>query len=105
MASPPHACDFGWKAPSFRLPSTDGRVLSFIDVAGPKGTLIMFLCNHCPYVLSALDRIIRDSHDLRALCIGAAAICSNDAAAYPEDSFPRLRDLASKHSFLFSVPA
>lgn len=101
MASTPPVCDFGWKAPSFRLPATDGKVLSYIDIAGPKGTLVMFLCNHCPYVLSALDRIIRDARELRTLGIGVAAICSNDATAYPEDSFDRMRDLARQQNFPF----
>lgn len=101
MATAPPICNFGWKAPLFRLPATDGRVLSFIDIAGPKGTLVMFLCNHCPYVLSALDRIIRDAHDLKALGIGVAAICSNDATAYPEDSFENMQKLAHEHGFPF----
>ncbi len=101
MATTPPVCAFGWKAAPFRLPSTDGRTLNFIDIAGPKGTLVMFLCNHCPYVLSALDRIIRDARDLKAIGIGVAAICSNDAATYPEDSFERMRALARERDFPF----
>lgn len=101
MAASPPVCEFGWKAPNFRLPATDGRVLSFIDIAGPKGTLVMFLCNHCPYVLSALDRIIQVSLDLKPEGIGVVAICSNDAIAYPEDSFERMQDLARERDFPF----
>jgi peroxiredoxin len=101
MAATPPVCNFGWKAPSFRLPATDGRMLGLIDIAGPKGTLVMFLCNHCPYVLSALDRIIRDARDLKTLGIGVAAICSNDASAYPEDSFENMQELAREKNFPF----
>ncbi|MCC5968564.1 MAG: thioredoxin family protein [Pararhodobacter sp.] len=99
-ASPP-VCDFGWKAPNFRLTATDGKSLSYIDIAGQKGTLVMFLCNHCPYVMAALERIIRDARDLYRLGIGVAAICSNDATAYPADSFERMRELAQEHAFPF----
>ena len=86
----PPVCDFGWKAPDFRLPATDGKTYSLADIAGPKGTLIMFICNHCPYVLAVKDRIIRDARDLGALGIGVGAISSNDAAAYPADSFEKM---------------
>lgn len=94
-------CDFGWKAPGFRLPATDGRTISFMDIAGTKGTLVMFLCNHCPYVMGALDRIIRDARELRKLGIGVAAICSNDADAYPADSFEQMKELAEARRFPF----
>ncbi|RMF41784.1 MAG: thioredoxin family protein [Alphaproteobacteria bacterium] len=101
MAEQTPICDFGWKAPDFTLPATDGRVLSLKDIAGPKGTLIMFICNHCPYVKAVLDRIIRDARDLSALGIGVAAICSNDAAEYPEDSFENMKALAERMAFPF----
>lgn len=100
-AATPPVCDFGWKAPGFSLPATDGRTYSLSDVAGPNGTLVMFICNHCPYVLAVLDRIIRDAHDLAPHGIGVAAICANDADAYPADSFPKMRELAEKHGFPF----
>jgi peroxiredoxin len=100
MASPP-VCDFGWKAPGFRLPATDGRTLSLDDIRGPRGTLIMFICNHCPYVLGALDRIQRDAADLAGLGIGTAAICSNDAATHSADSFPNMRQMAERRGFAF----
>ncbi|MBN2905534.1 MAG: thioredoxin family protein [Rhodobacteraceae bacterium] len=94
MAVSPPVCDFGWKAPDFTLPGTDGRDWSLGDVQGPNGTLIMFICNHCPYVIAVRDRIIRDAVALQALGIGVAAISSNDAAAYPQDSFAKMKELA-----------
>ncbi|MBL9060104.1 MAG: redoxin domain-containing protein, partial [Mangrovicoccus sp.] len=87
MAVSTPICDFGWKAPDFRLPATDGRTLSLADIRGPKGTLVMFICNHCPYVLAVLDRVLRDARELAAEGIGVAAICANDAESYPDDSF------------------
>ncbi|MFT6774122.1 MAG: peroxiredoxin [Paracoccaceae bacterium] len=101
MAVQPPMCEFGWQAPGFSLPSTDGRVLSMPDVAGPNGALVVFMCNHCPYVLAVLDRILRDARDLAALGIGVAAICSNDAAAYPEDGFERMARMATARAFPF----
>ena len=100
MAVSPPVCDFGWKAPGFRLPGVDGRTYGFADVAGPKGTLIIFMCNHCPYVKAVLDRIIRDARDLAALGIGVAAVSSNDADAYPEDSFDEMKKLALPFPYL-----
>ncbi len=101
MAATPPLCDFGWRAPDFSLPGTDGRRASFADVAGANGTLIIFMCNHCPYVKAILDRIIRDANDLRTLGIGVAGICSNDADAYPADSFEKMRELAREMAFPF----
>lgn len=101
MAVSPPVCDFGWKAPDFTLPGTDGRDWSLGQIAGPKGALVMFLCNHCPYVQAVLDRILRDARDLQALGIGVVAISSNDAAAYPEDSFDKMRELARAKGFPF----
>ena len=101
MAATPPVCDFGWKAPGFTLPATDGQSYSFDQIAGPKGTLVMFICNHCPYVLAVLDRILRDARDLHPLGVGVAAICSNDATTHPADSFPEMQRLARDHAFPF----
>jgi peroxiredoxin len=101
MAVTPPVCDFGWKAPGFTLPGTDGRDWSFEAIRGPKGTLIMFICNHCPYVQSVLDRILRDGAALIAAGIGVAAISANDVATYPEDSFDNMVRLARDRAFPF----
>ncbi|MEM1233515.1 MAG: thioredoxin family protein [Pseudomonadota bacterium] len=100
-AATPPICDFGWKAPAFTLPATDGRMLSLSDVAGKHGTLLMFICNHCPFVLAILDKIERDAADLEALGVGVAAICSNDGAAYPADSFPKMQEMAREREWAF----
>lgn len=91
MAVSPPACDFGRPAPHFSLPEPmTGRRVSLGDVRGAGGTLVMFICNHCPYVQAVMDRIIRDARDLAAHGIGVVAISSNDAAAYPDDAPDRI---------------
>ncbi len=102
MAETTPVCDFGWPAPDFRLPGTDGRIHTLADIRGPKGTLVMFICNHCPYVQAVIDRIVRDARDLAALGIGTVAISSNDVEAYPEDSFAHMKEVAEAHGFPFS---
>ncbi|MDX6748839.1 thioredoxin family protein [Geminicoccaceae bacterium 1502E] len=101
MAMVPRVCNFGEKASPFELPATDGRVLRLADIAGRKGTVIVFLCNHCPYVKAIIDRLIRDARDLEPLGVRMAAICSNDAAAYPEDGFEEMRRWAREKEFPF----
>lgn len=101
MAVETPLCDFGWPAPAFDLPGIDGRRWSLEQVRGPKGTLVMFICNHCPYVQAVADRIVRDVRDLQALGIGVAAIMSNDVTAYPEDSFDNMTAFAERHGFCF----
>lgn len=100
MATPP-LCDFNWTAPEFSLPATDGKSYNLQDLRGGNGLLIMFICNHCPYVLAILDKIKRDAVDLQALGIGVAAICSNDAKTYPDDSFPNMLRMAEREGFSF----
>jgi peroxiredoxin len=97
----PPICDFGWKAPAFTLPGTDGRDWSLDQIKGPRGTLLMFICNHCPYVQAVMDRIVRDAKDLQAIGIGVAAISSNDANDYPQDGFANMKIEALKHGFSF----
>jgi peroxiredoxin len=94
-------CAFGWKAPDFRLKGIDDKTWSLADICGPNGTLIMFICNHCPYVKAAVSRIVRDARALVALGIGSAAICSNDAVQYPEDSFENMKAFARAHGLPF----
>jgi peroxiredoxin len=101
MAESTPVCDFGWKAPAFRLPATDGKIYTLDELKGLNGTLIMFICNHCPYVQAILDRLIRDTADLAKLGIASVAISSNDAESYPEDSFERMRELAIERGFPF----
>lgn len=101
MAESTPVCDFGWKAPAFRLPATDGRTYALDDLKGPNGTLVMFICNHCPYVQAVLDRIVRDARDLAALGVATVAISANDAEAYPEDGFAHMKEVASAHAFPF----
>jgi len=101
MATAPPICDFGWKARAFELPATDGKIYSLSEIRGPKGTLIAFICNHCPYVKSVIDRLVRDAKDLQAAGVGVAAICANDAVEYPDDSFANMKTFAQKHGFTF----
>ncbi len=101
MAAVPPLCDFGWKAIDFDLLGIDGKRYSLADVRGPKGTLVMFICNHCPYVRSIAERIARDTRDLAAVGIGSVAIMPNDTENYPEDSYENMKDFAAKHGFTF----
>ncbi len=94
-------CDFGRPAPDFRLVATDGRTLGLADVRGERGLLVMFICNHCPYVKAIRDRLIRDAAALRAEGIGSCAIMSNDPTDYPEDSFANMQRVAREYDFPF----
>ena len=87
--------EIGSIAPEFRLPGTDGRAHALADLRGPNGTLVAFICNHCPYVKAIRERLVRDARDLQALGVGVVAISSNDAVGYPEDSFENMRRIAA----------
>ena len=91
MAVTPPVCDFNWPASDFTLPATDGKTYSLNDLKGKNGTLVMFICNHCPYVISILDKLKRDARDLQKLGIGVIAINANDADEYPDDSFENMQ--------------
>jgi len=93
--------ELGKPAPDFRLEGTDGKTYTLADVGGPKGTLVMFICNHCPYVKGAIDRIVRDCKELEALGIGSVAIMSNDTTAYSADSFDNMKRFAADHGLSF----
>ena len=101
MAATAESTVLGTPAPQFRLPATNGKTCALQDVAGPKGTVIVFICNHCPYVKAVIDRLVQDAKVLMAEGIGFAAICSNDAENYPEDSFDNMKRFAEKHGFPF----
>lgn len=101
MAVSTPICDFGWSAPDFTLPATDGKTYSLNEIKGEKGTLIIFMCNHCPYVKAVLDRLISDARELQGLGIGIAAISANDVVNYPEDSFEKMGELAEAKAFPF----
>ncbi len=94
-------CNFGWIAPEFRLLATDGRFYKLAELRGPNGLLLMFICNHCPYVKAVIGRIVRDSRELQAQGLGVAAIMSNDPADYPEDSFDNMLRVARENGFSF----
>jgi peroxiredoxin len=94
-------CDFGWKAPDFRLPGVDGKWWTPTDAMGEKGLLVMFICNHCPYVKAIRPRLVRDLAELRQHGIHAIAIMSNDATEYPEDSFDNMKQVAAEFDFPF----
>jgi peroxiredoxin len=94
-------CDFGWKAHDFALKGTDGKTYSLADVRGPNGTLVVFLCNHCPYVKGSIDRIVAEARALSEIGIGTIAIMPNDTKAYREDSFENMKTFAASHKFSF----
>jgi len=101
MAAVPPVCDFGWKAPHFTLPATDGATYTLQDLRGSRGTLVAFICNHCPYVKAVIGRLVRDAGDLKALGVSTVAISSNDALTYPEDGFAEMKAFAERHAFPF----
>ena len=101
MAPIPPLCDFGWKAPAFKLPGIDGKVHALENLRGPKGTLIAFICNHCPYVKTIVGRLVRDAAELQGLGIATVAICANDALSHPEDSLDNMKIFARQGGFAF----
>jgi len=101
MAATADPLQRGFAAPDFSLPGIDGRTYTLADLRGPKGLLVMFICNHCPYVQAVADRMVRDARELRALGVHAVAISSNDVSAYPEDSFDNMKLFAVQHGFGF----
>jgi peroxiredoxin len=94
-------CKFDWPAVDFDLPGVDGKRHSLASVKGERGLLLMFICNHCPFVQSIRDRIVRDARDLQSAGIGSVAIMANDPVDYPEDSFDNMRSVAEQFNFSF----
>lgn len=101
VSTPTPVCNFGWKAVDFDLPGVDGQRHSLASARGPNGLLVMFICNHCPYVKAVLDRIVRDTRELATRGIGSIAIMSNDPNEYPEDSWDNMVKIAQTHDFPF----
>ena len=94
-------CDFGLPAIDFSLLGIDNKMWTLEDCRGENGLLIMFICNHCPYVKSIMDRLVRDTKALKQLGVNTVAIMSNDAAEYPGDSFENMQRIAQQQQFSF----
>ena len=94
-------CDFGQKALPFELKSTENKIISLNDIKGENGTLIMFICNHCPYVKAVTKEIVEDCNELKKIGINSVAICSNDFVNYPEDSFENMIKFSNDNQFNF----
>ena len=91
----------GIKAPTFSLKGVDGEVYTLDDIMGPNGAVVVFICNHCPYVKAITERLVAAAVTLRQEGVGFAAICSNDAESHPEDSFDNMKLFAAKRGFTF----
>ncbi len=94
-------CNFGKPAIDFSLPGVDGNIWTLNDCKGERGLLVMFICNHCPYVKAILDRLVRDTRELRDLGVNSVAIMSNDPSQYEEDSFENMKRVAAERDFPF----
>jgi peroxiredoxin len=94
-------CDFGLAAPDFNLKGVDGKHWTLQDCVGENGLLVMFICNHCPYVKAVRERIIRDANELREYGINCVAIMSNDSVQYPDDSFENMQKIAQQYHYPF----
>ena len=94
-------CDFGKKAENFQLKSTENKIISLKDIRGDNGTLIMFICNHCPYVKAVIEDIVEDTNKLADFGIKSVSICSNDVKNYPEDSFENMIEFSKDNNFKF----
>ena len=94
-------CDFGQAAKSFELKSTNNKIIKLNDVKGKNGSLVMFICNYCPYVKAVIKDIVEDCKNLEKLGVKVVAISANDPIKYPEDSFENMIEFARKHQFNF----
>ena len=94
-------CEFGWKAIDFSLLSVDGKCHSFYASAGINGTVLVFICNHCPYVVAIAERLSFEAIELRKIGVNTVAIMSNDVTSYPEDSFENMKKFSLKYDFQF----
>lgn len=101
MAATTPVCDFGWQAPDFALPDLDGRTVTRDAARGERGLLVVFMCNHCPYVKAIVERLAADARALQASGVGVVGIMSNDSDAYPDDAPERMREFARDHDLPF----
>ena len=99
LETPP--ASIGWQAPDFSLKGVDGKIYNLENAKGENGLVVMFICNHCPYVKAILDKIIRDAAELRPYGVNFIAINSNDTKQYPDDSFDNMQRLSAEKSFPF----
>jgi peroxiredoxin len=97
----PPICDFGWKARDFALKGVDGKTYSLKDVRGDKGTLVVFICNHCPFVKAIIDRLVDEVAVLKAMGIGVIGVMPNDTKVSPGDSFDKMKEFAAAHRLNF----
>jgi peroxiredoxin len=105
MAAEAPVAEIGFPAPDFELRGTDGGKHRLRDLAGEHGTVVAFICNHCPYVKAILPRLVHDARELAAIGVSVIAINSNDGDAYPEDRFERMVELAPRLSFPYLYDA
>jgi peroxiredoxin len=94
-------CDFGWKPNDFKLLNIDGNYFSLSDLQGENGLVIVFACNHCPYVIAIQDTLIKDAQTLEEMGINLALINSNDAIKYPDDSYEKMQLTAQQKNYPF----
>jgi peroxiredoxin len=101
MALETPVCEFGLPAVDFSLPGTDGKIWTLDECRGENGLLVMFICNHCPYVQAIMERLVRDTNALKELGVNSVAIMSNDVNDYPEDAFDNMKRVAEQQQFSF----
>jgi peroxiredoxin len=94
-------CNFGWQAKDFALKGVDGGLWTLDNVRGEKGTVVAFICNHCPYVKAVIGRFVDEANALRELGVGTIAVMPNDTQCYPDDSFENMKAFARRHDFTF----
>jgi peroxiredoxin len=94
-------CNFGWKAPSFELPDAHGNLHKLEDYSGENGTLVVFICNHCPYVIAIIDRLVGDAQALQSEGVNVIAVMSNNFQAYPDDAPEKMIEFAAQHKLSF----
>ena len=94
-------CEFGWKAKDFNLLSVEDKSYSLQSIKGKEGTVIVFICNHCPYVIAIAERLSSEAKELKKIGVNTIAIMSNDTKSYPEDSFDNMKKFSYKYNFNF----